>query len=394
MIKFRCEQCGQKIGVPEKLIGRHVKCPRCKHRQLVQADGPAPGSVAALLAAEKTVSDASPTEAPPQPERILRGQTLDLEDKPAEAPAEEAETPPVAKAAQSSLLALAGIDAKTASTIGAKDPNNPNAGLRAGGSAGEDVVTYKVANWPGIAAGFVAVIAGCLVAVGAPSIATLSIAGAGVILAGAGLLMGMTSKHYEQWSAIVGISFSVVALGTAYAVDVFRGPSQTVVNPPAVAISAPATAHPVDFRTPAAVLEAVVPDRARVTVNAVRIGPPELRRDIANPDRTPRLLIYLTITNMGDRPLDYLSWGPGGRIATLSAMNGVQLTPIMFPKGSLLNHPQQATVSPHGQESDVLVYAPMYPMPHLLVLDLPCGNIGSIGSMHLLLPNSVGGETK
>ena len=120
-------------------------------------------------------------------------------------------------------------------------------------------------------------------------------------------------------------------------------------------------------------------------MNAVRIGPPELRRDIANPDRTPRLLIYLTITNMGDRPLDYLSWGPGGRIATLSAMNGVQLTPIMFPKGSLLNHPQQATVSPHGQERDVLVYAPMYPMPRLLALDLPCGNIGSIGSMHLLV---------
>ncbi len=84
MIKFRCEQCGQKIGVPEKLIGRHVKCPRCKHRQLVQAEGPAPGSVAALLAAEKTVADASATESAAQPERILRGQTLDLEDKPAE----------------------------------------------------------------------------------------------------------------------------------------------------------------------------------------------------------------------------------------------------------------------------------------------------------------------
>ncbi len=148
------------------------------------------------------------------------------------------------------------------------------------------------------------------------------------------------------------------------------------------------------FPRPAAVLEAVVPDRARITVDAIRIGPPEFRRDLANPDRTPRLLIYFTITNLGNRPLDYLSWGPGGRIATLSAMNGVQLSPIMFPKGTLLNHPQQATVSPHGQVRDVLVYAPINPMPHLLALDLPCGNIGSIGSMHLLVPNSVGGETK
>ncbi len=250
-------------------------------------------------------------------------------------------------------------------------------------------MVYKLANLPGIAAGFIAVVAGCLIAVGAPSFATLTVAGAAAILAGVGLVMSMTSQKWERWSAIVGISFSLVAFGAAFAAGALRGtPVTTATNP-----LAPAT-RPIEVRPAAPVLDAMVPDRARVTVNAVRIGPPELRPDALNSDHTPRLLIYLTITNLSDRPLSYLSWGPGGRIATLSTMNGVQLTPIMFPKGALLNHPQQAMLSPHGRENDVLVYAPMYPMPHQLALDLPGGNIGSIGSLHILMPSSVGADSK
>jgi len=30
MIKFLCEQCGQKIGVDDDKAGRAVRCPRCK----------------------------------------------------------------------------------------------------------------------------------------------------------------------------------------------------------------------------------------------------------------------------------------------------------------------------------------------------------------------------
>lgn len=114
MIKFRCDQCGQKIGVPEKLLGRHIKCPRCKHRQLVEDEGATPASAPSLVETAKAAADDPPPQAPPEPERILRGQTLDLEEKPAEAPPEETEAAPVGKAAQSSLLALAGIDAETA----------------------------------------------------------------------------------------------------------------------------------------------------------------------------------------------------------------------------------------------------------------------------------------
>lgn len=392
MIKFRCEQCGQKIGVPEKLIGRHIKCPRCKNRQIVQAEGAEPAGPPSLVETAKLEASLPDPEFPPEPERILRGQTLDLDDKPADSPAEEEEAPPAPKPAQASLLALAGIDAKTARSIGTKEPEKRNTASGARELAGgEEVIAYKDANWPGMAAGFIAVVAGCLIAVGAPSIVTLTFAGAAVILSLVGLLISMTSKRWEQWSAIVGVAFSVVALGAACAVGAFRKAAPTTaVNPGPVVIAA----HTAAAETPAPVLDAMVPDRARVTVNAVRIGPPELRPDASHSDRTPRLLIYLTITNLSDRPFNYLSWGPGGRIATLSSLNGVQLTPIMFPKGALLNHPQQTTISPHGQELDVLVFAPMYPMPRLLALDLPCGNIGTIGSMHLLMPSSVGEEKK
>ena len=125
-----------------------------------------------------------------------------------------------------------------------------------------------------------------------------------------------------------------------------------------------------------------------MTVDTVRVGPPEFRPDAPRPDRKPRLLIYLTISNLGDRPLQYVSWGPGGRTASLSTASGVQLTPVSYPFGDLLNHPRMATISPGSVEHDVLVYEPLRPMPSSLSLDLPSDNIGSTGNLHLMISDS------
>ncbi len=42
MIKFRCEHCGHKLGVPETYIGRTVRCPHCKAGNTVPNPEPAP----------------------------------------------------------------------------------------------------------------------------------------------------------------------------------------------------------------------------------------------------------------------------------------------------------------------------------------------------------------
>ncbi len=421
MIKFRCEHCAQKIGVPDKLLGRHVKCPRCKQRLLVQpmdeatlAAPPAPPA-APKKPPRIPLKDLSkliaPSAAPPpsepeasEPTRILRGQALDMDDKPAvaaETPAPEVEADPAfpvpataaarAGAKQSSLLSLAGIDAKTARNIGLKDKTATPPGER--DAADPDAVVaaepYQDANLPGIAAGFVAVIAGCLIAVGAPMVATIGLAVVGALLAGAGLVVAFTSRRWEQWSAIVGGSFSVIALGVGYLVGASRAAAHptdlSAVNnarrPPTAVV------RPTGM-TPAMVLQATVPNRARVTVDSVTIARPELRPNAPHADRTSRLIVSLSITNLGDRPLEYLSWGSGGRIATLSSPTGVQFNPVSYPKGTLLNHPQKSSISPHGTEHDVLVYDPLRPMPAMMSLDLPSSNIGIAGSLHLLLPAS------
>ena len=41
MLKFRCGQCRQKIGVPAEYAGKRVRCPRCQQPSAV----PFPGEI-------------------------------------------------------------------------------------------------------------------------------------------------------------------------------------------------------------------------------------------------------------------------------------------------------------------------------------------------------------
>ena len=45
MLKFRCAQCNQKIGVPEEYAGKRVRCPRCKNA----AEVPLPSEIAPAI---------------------------------------------------------------------------------------------------------------------------------------------------------------------------------------------------------------------------------------------------------------------------------------------------------------------------------------------------------
>ena len=205
-----------------------------------------------------------------------------------------------------------------------------------------------------------------------------------------GLVVSLTARKWEYWSAVVGVTLSLLALSAAYAIGASRDAALLAnriksSNPVATQIArSQASVAP----TPAPVLAALVPERARVTVESVRIGTPELRPDAAGFDRSPRLLIYLTINNLSNESMDYLSWGPGGRIASLSSSSGIQFTPVSFPPGILLNHPQRTRISARSSEHDVLVYEALHPMPAYLSLDLPSDNLGSSGNLHITIPAS------
>ena len=56
MIKFHCDQCGKKIGVPDEHLGRRVKCPGCKRPVVVVNE--------AAAAAGGALSEMAPPPAP------------------------------------------------------------------------------------------------------------------------------------------------------------------------------------------------------------------------------------------------------------------------------------------------------------------------------------------
>ena len=69
MVKFRCANCKQKIGVPEEYAGKRVRCPRCKQAATVphatDVAVEAPSGVAPATPAPKPVAPAARVEAPP-----------------------------------------------------------------------------------------------------------------------------------------------------------------------------------------------------------------------------------------------------------------------------------------------------------------------------------------
>ena len=70
MIKFRCENCDKKIGVPEKYAGKLVKCPQCAEPARVPQPEPEPGpELEPVPAADNIWSDELmppvPTDSPP-----------------------------------------------------------------------------------------------------------------------------------------------------------------------------------------------------------------------------------------------------------------------------------------------------------------------------------------
>src|SRR5689334_16607355 len=56
MVKFRCEHCRKKIGVPDEFKGKRVRCPQCGQPtrvQIMHALGPTMGTLLAAISAEE-----------------------------------------------------------------------------------------------------------------------------------------------------------------------------------------------------------------------------------------------------------------------------------------------------------------------------------------------------
>ena len=267
MIKFRCGRCAQKIGVPDNLAGHHVKCPRCNDRVLVQAASVGVKPAAAPQAPPRPNQRSAPVvaEESPEPTRITRGQTLDLDHKSPERSTAEAadegvdEAPVSARVKQASLMSLAGIDPAAPIAKGGTSA--------ARGDSSAIALSETAPNWPGIAAAIAAFTAGVLISVGTPTLLTLVVAGGGLLAGLAGMVVSFTNRRWEYWSAVVGASLSLVVLVAAYAIGASRDAAAVAAqikgsNPVAGAQHRQPT-PPNQTLTAAVPLRAVVPNRCR-----------------------------------------------------------------------------------------------------------------------------------
>lgn len=78
MIKFRCG-CGQKIGVPEAVAGKRVKCPGCGNAVVV----PAASAMTEAGAPQKPAAAPKPTRSAPPPARVEEAASESPADEPA-----------------------------------------------------------------------------------------------------------------------------------------------------------------------------------------------------------------------------------------------------------------------------------------------------------------------
>lgn len=82
MIKFKCEFCDQRLGVPDDFVGKRVRCTKCRAvNQVPTAAESSARDAAAKDAAEAAAPDAGlPVGAPAAPKVALHSPLLDLPD--------------------------------------------------------------------------------------------------------------------------------------------------------------------------------------------------------------------------------------------------------------------------------------------------------------------------
>src|SRR5579871_894333 len=106
MLKFRCKECDQKIGVPEEWAGRNVRCPRCRHAVPVPNVIDAVVNVAPAVVPKARKAGPVAPKSPLTPMPGLKAKTVAMPHpavkgrtavKPSAAPTEAIRIPPTAR---------------------------------------------------------------------------------------------------------------------------------------------------------------------------------------------------------------------------------------------------------------------------------------------------------
>jgi len=428
MVKFRCGQCGQKIGVPEAYAGKRVRCPRCQQPARVPHEAEADPQPLAVPAEPEPIvakaqgdfssvfGDRAPTSADADEGS---SETSDLPGPITEvidAPARQPEPPP--DSAQEIAALLRGLDPGEAAEGEAADEGPEPATPAAvaphdiAEALSEESPQPPTAPHPlAIALGAVSVLAGGG-AVGlfwTPAVArfALLVAAVGIGLALLGIIVAAMRRGRGMGLPVAGAFVSCAAV--AFIVLAMRGllpdrfvpPGQHTGSSGAIAM-AETDSPDSPGNDPSGASSPIAPARAgdvEVRLASALVLQPSVYDGDWNTVHTATaryLQITLELRNLGEAgEAAYQTWGKPaseGPFASVTDARGnplklMDLSPMM-PVGRAK---EPKTLYAHGPAvPDVLLFEPPVANNADLTLELPGANVGMPGkTLSLRIPAEV-----